>query len=96
MKASRNQQGFSQVIFLVIALLIVGVVSFAAFRVLSTNNSNSEVSKSPASTTSSDGAVPVVIESDQDLEQASDSLNQTNLDQDLNTSQLDQDINTLL
>ena len=89
MKRLNSQSGFSQIIVTVLALAVVGAVAFAAYMVISSNSSSEPSSSSEAS------SVPSTIESADDLNQAGDSVDQTNVD-DLNPSDVDQDVNALL
>ena len=83
-----NQTGFSIVVVL-LALAVVGLAAFAVLRI-----KNSEVPDQPAVTSQS--AVPETIESKEDLQQASDALDETAIDEGMNSDQLDSDIDSLL
>lgn len=85
-----NQQGFGFV-FLLLALVVVGVVAFAAVRVMGNNKTSSET----ASLTTK-ANVPAKIKNQADLLKASSALEQTPVDSGVNADQLDSDLNALL
>lgn len=83
MKIFSDQRGASHIL-LIGAILVLGVVGFAGYRVM-----NADKNKDTAS-------VPAKIESKKDVEQAKKSLDSDNLDSDLSTSDLDNDLNDVL
>lgn len=85
-----NQQGFGFV-FLLLALVVVGVVAFAAVRVMGSN----KTSDATASLTTK-ANVPAKIKNQADLQKASSALEQTPVDSGVNADQLDSDLNALL
>ena len=85
-----NQQGFGFV-FLLLALVVVGVVAFAAVRVMG----NNKTSDATASLTTK-ANVPAKIKNQADLQKASSALEQTPVDSGVNADQLDSDLNALL
>ena len=85
-----NQRGFGFV-FLLLAIVVVGLVAFAAVRVVGSNQTSSETAS-----TISKQAVPVKIKSTADLQKASKVLDETPVDSGVNADQLDSDLNALL
>jgi hypothetical protein len=83
MKLFSDQRGVSHLL-LVGAIVVLGVVGFAGYRVMNADNDKDSA------------AVPAKIESKKDVQQAQKSLDNDNLDSDLNPSQLDDDLNDLL
>lgn len=85
-----NSDGFSPVILLAV-IVFVGVTGVLAYRYLDTY-----YSQSPALSSQGQGASAEKINSKADIQKASDSLDQTDVDKSLDSSQLDQDVNDLL
>jgi hypothetical protein len=76
----------------ILGVLVVGVIAFAGYRVMNSDNPSS------INTISSSSAVPDKISTQADLTQTSKALDDTDtqLDASLNDAALDSDINALL
>lgn len=88
---SLNQSGF-EIVGVMVALLFVGVVAFAGYKVVNLNKSASTVSDSSSS------SAPDSIKTKGDLETTNKALTEsgTQLDSNLNDSALDADIDSML
>jgi hypothetical protein len=84
-----NQRG-SHILAIAIGIVVVGVIAFAGYKVM--NNDPAADKKDQAAT------APTSIENKDDLQQASDSLNDTNatVNSDLNTDSLNDNLDDLL
>lgn len=89
-KLHTNSDGFSPVILLAI-IVFVGITGVLAYRYLDTY-----YSQSPTLSSQTQGGHTEKINSKADVQKASDSLDQTDVDKSLDSSQLDQDVNDLL
>jgi hypothetical protein len=90
MRQSLNQRGSGHVVLL-LAVLVVAVVGFAGYRVMS--------AKSPADTSdtaSANATVPAKLTSKADVLKASNALDQTAVDSSVNPDSLNNDLNSLL
>lgn len=91
----RNQKGFG-VLGVAVALVFVGVVGFAGYKVVTMN----KVADSQATTarTAQEVAVPETIKTKADLTQTSKALDSssTQLDNGLSESSLDADVDSML
>jgi len=87
-----DQRGSGHLV-LIAAVLIIGMIGFAGWRVYDANRS---VTPAATATTSAAAAVPATLKSTADLDAASKAVSQTNVDNDLNTSSLDGDMNAVL
>jgi uncharacterized protein YpmB len=85
---SLNQTGVSHLI-VVLAVVVLGAVGFASYRVMQMNK---PATQDAAVTTKT----PAKIQSKTDLEKASKSLDDENVDKTLDSSQLDDDLNSML
>jgi hypothetical protein len=85
---SLNQTGVSHLI-VVLAVVVLGAVGFASYRVVQMNKPATQDAAVAAKT-------PAKIQSKADLEKASKSLDDENVDQTLDSSQLDDDLNSML
>lgn len=85
-----NQQGFGFV-FLLLAVVVVGLVAFAALRV-----QGNSATVADSTQVSSKTKVPTKLESPADLQKASKALDETQVDSGVNPDQLDSDLDSLL
>ena len=91
MTISRHQRGSTHLVLL-LAVALIAVAGFAAYRVLNADTPNA--SSSPISIRGEKDA-PNDIKSSADLQKASNALDSTPIDGDINPDQLDSDINAL-
>lgn len=85
-----SQRGFGFVVVLAV-IVMVGLVAFAAVRVMGNNTSLAD-----SGTLTSKAKVPSRIESSADLQKASQALDETPVDNGVNPDSLDSDLNSLL
>jgi hypothetical protein len=93
MKTRNNQKGFAS-LELVLILILVGVIAFAGFRVMS-NKKAAKTATTTSSTTASI-VVPAKLTTKADAINAGKALDQTPIDSQLNPTQLDSNIKSLL
>lgn len=87
-----NQNGFG-ILPVILLVAVVGIVAFAAMRVV---NRDTPVADSSSSQLSKENPESVQINKASDLDTASKSLDATPIDDGMDSSKLDSDINTLL
>jgi hypothetical protein len=92
MRISTQQKGFGALGVLLV-IVIVAIIGFVGYRVAS-------VQKSVSTDSIGSGVVPTstipTITKKADLDKATNTVNQAQLDKDLDSSKLDQDLNSLL
>lgn len=84
-----NQQGIGHIV-LALAIVVLGVATFAGLRVMQSSTSGSQ------SNVVSRSGEPKVIKSKADVKKASVSLDNTAIDGAVNPASLDKDLNSLL
>jgi Tfp pilus assembly protein PilX len=87
----RRQNGFAHLALLLL-LVIVAVVAFAGYKVVKNHQDQTAANKTSTAVVESAGA----IKSAADLDGASATLNNQNIDGDLNPDQPNNDVNSLL
>jgi len=92
MKISSNQRGASYLIA-VLALLVVGVIVLAGYRI---SQKNSSLSSSTAPGALHSASVPTKISSKADVKKADQALSQTSIDSGVNPNSLDTDLQAIL
>ena len=85
-----TEHGFG-LVFVLVAVVVVGFVSFAAVRVLGSNKT--DLNNSPSLVTKA--KVPAKIQTKADLQAASNALEQTPIDSGVNPDQLANDLSSL-
>ncbi|MBX4197622.1 hypothetical protein KW801_03665 [Candidatus Saccharibacteria bacterium] len=87
----RKQNGFAH-LALILLLMVVAVVAFAGYKVVKNRQDNTAANQTSTSLIQSAG----VIKSSADLDSATTTLNNQNVDNDLNPDQLNSDVSALL
>jgi hypothetical protein len=91
MKVSRNQQGIAHVLVLVLIMAVVGATAFAGYRVVKSNEANTDTTVSDVHST----AVPKKIQSKNDLSKADNALDNTTIESSVDPNQLNSDLNAI-
>lgn len=90
---TKNQQGFTAIFAFLIAAVVVGVAVFAAYRVMSKDDTT--LTDEFSSVSSGSNKASGVIKNAQDLQKTAESVDASDIDKDLDSTDLDEDIDAV-
>ena len=93
MSYTNNQEGSSHIV-LVFAVLVLGLIGFAGYRVM--NKQNTKTTSASQTVTATTSEVPAKITNKVQAQQASSSLDAESIDTTLDAAQLDAELNSVL